>query len=82
MSHYHIAKTMPVIYNKYKQHVGGVPMKYIEDVHWILDKPGTTIHNQDEQFKENICFPTVSLPTIPDNHIHKEVRPTNQSCTR
>lgn len=31
-------------------------MKYIEDVHWILDKPGTTIHNQDEQFKENIAF--------------------------
>ena len=31
-------------------------MKYIEDVHWILDKPGTTIHNQDEQFRENIAF--------------------------
>jgi hypothetical protein len=31
-------------------------MKYIEDVHWILDKPGTTIHNQDEKFKENIAF--------------------------
>ena len=31
-------------------------MRYIEDVHWILDKPGTTIHNQDEQFKENIAF--------------------------
>ena len=31
-------------------------MRYIEDVHWILDKPGTTIHNQDEQFIENIAF--------------------------
>ena len=31
-------------------------MKYIENVHWILDKPGTTIHNQDEQFRENIAF--------------------------
>ena len=31
-------------------------MKFIEDVHWILDKPGTTIHNQDEQFRENIAF--------------------------
>jgi hypothetical protein len=31
-------------------------MKYVEDVHWILDKPGTTIHNQDEQFRENIAF--------------------------
>lgn len=31
-------------------------MRYIEDVHWILDKPGTTIHNQDEQFRENIAF--------------------------
>ena len=56
MSFSRIAKTMPAMYNKYKQHVGGVPMKYIEDVHWILDKPGTTIHNQDEQFRENIAF--------------------------
>ena len=31
-------------------------MKYIEEVYWILDKPGTTIHNQDEQFRENIAF--------------------------
>lgn len=31
-------------------------VKYIENVHWILDKPGTTIHNQDEQFRENIAF--------------------------
>ena len=31
-------------------------MRYMEDVHWILDKPGTTIHNQDEQFRENIAF--------------------------
>ena len=31
-------------------------MKYVEVVHWILDKPGTTIHNQDEQFRENIAF--------------------------
>ena len=31
-------------------------MKYIENVHWILDKPGTTIHNQDEKFRENIAF--------------------------
>ena len=31
-------------------------MKYVEDVLWILDKPGTTIHNQDEHFKENIAF--------------------------
>ena len=31
-------------------------MKYIEDVHWILDKPGTTIHNQDEKYRENIAF--------------------------
>lgn len=31
-------------------------MKYIEDVHWILDKPGTTIHNQDEKIRENIAF--------------------------
>ncbi len=31
-------------------------MKYVEDVSWILEKPGTTIHNQDEQFRENIAF--------------------------
>ena len=31
-------------------------MNYIEEVHWILDKPSTTIHNQDEIFKENIAF--------------------------
>ena len=31
-------------------------MRYIEDVHWILDKPGTTIHNQHEKFQANIAF--------------------------
>ena len=31
-------------------------MKYMEKVHWILDKLGTTIQNQDEHFKENISF--------------------------
>lgn len=31
-------------------------MKYIEELIWILDKPGTTPHNQEEQFRENIAF--------------------------
>ena len=31
-------------------------MKYIEKLSWILDKPGTTIRNQDEKFRENIAF--------------------------
>ena len=29
---------------------------YFEELLWILDKPGTTIHNQDEKFRENIEF--------------------------
>ena len=31
-------------------------MKYSEELLWILDKPGTTLHNQDEAFQENIAF--------------------------
>lgn len=31
-------------------------MKYSEELLWILDKPGTTLHNQDEAFQENIEF--------------------------
>ena len=31
-------------------------MKYSEVLHWILDKPGTTLHNQDEKFHKNIEF--------------------------
>ena len=31
-------------------------MKYKEELFWILDKPGTTIHNQDEKFRENKEF--------------------------
>ena len=31
-------------------------MKYLEELLWILDKPGTTRHNQDEKFQENIAF--------------------------
>jgi len=31
-------------------------MQYIEEVHWILDKPGATIHTQDEKIRENITF--------------------------
>lgn len=31
-------------------------MKYREELHWILDKPGTTIHNQEAEFKESIAF--------------------------
>ena len=31
-------------------------MQYAEELLWILDKPGTTIHNKDEEYKENIAF--------------------------
>ncbi len=31
-------------------------MNYTEELHWILDCPGTTIHNQDEIFQKNIAF--------------------------
>ena len=31
-------------------------MKYSEELLWILDKPGTTLQNQDERFRENIRF--------------------------
>ncbi len=31
-------------------------MKYIEDVHWILDKQGITRQNKEEEYKENIAF--------------------------
>lgn len=31
-------------------------MKYREELLWILDKPGTTIQNLDEKFRENIDF--------------------------
>jgi len=31
-------------------------MNYTEELLWILDKPGTDIHNQEEKFQENIAF--------------------------
>ena len=31
-------------------------MKYSEELLWILDKPGTTLHNQDKAFQKNIEF--------------------------
>jgi len=31
-------------------------MKYIEKVYWILDKTGSTLHNKDEEYRENIAF--------------------------
>lgn len=31
-------------------------MNYTEELLWILDKPGTPLQNQDEQFQENIAF--------------------------
>ena len=31
-------------------------MKYTEELLWILDKPGSTLQNQEEAFQENIAF--------------------------
>ena len=31
-------------------------MKYSEELLWILDKPGRTLHNQEEAIQENIAF--------------------------
>ena len=31
-------------------------MQYSEELTWILDKPGTTLQNQEEKFRENIAF--------------------------
>jgi len=45
-----------VCYHKIKMKGRCFLMKYIENVLWILDKPGTTIHNMDEKFAENIAF--------------------------
>lgn len=31
-------------------------MKYTEELLWILDKPGTTLHDKNEEYRENIEF--------------------------
>lgn len=31
-------------------------MKFTEELSWILDKPGTSIHDQDEKYRQNIGF--------------------------
>jgi hypothetical protein len=42
--------------NRKQAQQGVNTMKYTEKLLWILDKPGTTIHNQDEKYRENIAF--------------------------